>query len=248
MAGYRCHAARITSASSRSGRPPETSRRRSRRRAASAATARSPCALHCAITDGGICTTLPDLARFGQLYLDGGGGIVPAGLVERVTAADGELVEAFSGSPEAALHPGAMYHDLWWVIDPARDIFVALGIYGQMLLIHRSANAVVAKFSTQRYPSTCRLTISRSRRPSRFATPSWPGRPDGRQPGMIRGCPPPTRGWAEASLQPAPELGTGGTGLNDSLAPGQVRVDHHACPPPAFSDPVFQVRRHLLGL
>ncbi len=106
----------------------------------------------CAITDGGICTTLPDLARFGQLHLDGGGGIVPAGWVERVTATDGELVEAFSGSPEAALHPGAMYHDLWWVIDPARDIFVALGIYGQMLLIHRSANAVVAKCSTQRYP------------------------------------------------------------------------------------------------
>jgi CubicO group peptidase (beta-lactamase class C family) len=106
----------------------------------------------CAITDGGICATLPDLARFGQLYLDGGGSIVPLGWAERVTAADHELVEAFSGSPEAHPPPGGMYHDLWRVIDPARDIFVALGIYGQMLLIHRSANAVVAKFSMQRYP------------------------------------------------------------------------------------------------
>lgn len=35
----------------------------------------------CAITDGGICTTPRDLARFGQLYLDGGGGIVPPDLM-----------------------------------------------------------------------------------------------------------------------------------------------------------------------
>jgi len=69
-----------------------------------------------------------------------------------VTAADRDLAQAFSRSPEAALYPGAMYHDLWWVVEPARGIFAALGIYGQMLLIHRSANAVVAKFSTQRKP------------------------------------------------------------------------------------------------
>jgi CubicO group peptidase (beta-lactamase class C family) len=51
----------------------------------------------CAITDGGICTTLRDLARFAQLYLERGGGIVPDGWVERVTAADHELVHAFPG-------------------------------------------------------------------------------------------------------------------------------------------------------
>ncbi len=70
----------------------------------------------------------------------------------RVTAADGDLAEAFSAAPEAGLYPGAMYHDLWWVISPAREIFVALGIYGQMLLVHRTAGAVVAKFSTQPKP------------------------------------------------------------------------------------------------
>ena len=106
----------------------------------------------CAITDGGICTTLRDLARFGQLYLDGGGGIVPPGWAGRVTTADRELVEAFSAAPEAALYPGALYHDLWWVISPERGIFAALGIYGQMLLVHRTAGAVVAKFSTQLEP------------------------------------------------------------------------------------------------
>ena len=67
----------------------------------------------------------------------------------RVTTTDGDLAAAFSRVPEAALYPGALYRDLWWVISPSRGIFVALGIYGQMLLIHRSAAAVVAKFSTQ---------------------------------------------------------------------------------------------------
>jgi CubicO group peptidase (beta-lactamase class C family) len=103
----------------------------------------------CAITDGGMCTTLRDLARFGQLYVEDGRDVVPADWVGRLANPDPELVRAFSTAPEASLYPGAMYHDLWWVIDPARGVFVALGIYGQMLLIHRSAQAVVAKFSTQ---------------------------------------------------------------------------------------------------
>jgi len=106
----------------------------------------------CAITDGGICSTLRDLARFGQLYLDDGGGIVPPEWARRVTATDGDLAAVFSHTPEAALYPGALYHDLWWVINPGRGIFVALGIYGQMLLVHRTAAAVVAKFSTQPAP------------------------------------------------------------------------------------------------
>lgn len=105
----------------------------------------------CAITDGGICTTLRDLARFGKQYLDGGGPI-PGDWIRRVTSGDRELSDAFSSAPEAALYPGAYYHDLWWVISPAREIFVALGIYGQMLLVHRTARAVVAKFSTQPLP------------------------------------------------------------------------------------------------
>ena len=70
----------------------------------------------------------------------------------RVTATDSDLAAAFSRAPEAALYPGALYHDLWWVISPDRGIFVALGIYGQMLLVHHTAAAVVAKFSTQPAP------------------------------------------------------------------------------------------------
>ncbi|MBI3648273.1 MAG: serine hydrolase [Actinobacteria bacterium] len=107
----------------------------------------------CALADGGICTTLRDLARFGLLYLEegtiGGREVVPAEWIRRLGVPDPELVDAFTEAPEAALYPGAMYHDQWWVLDQARGIFAGLGIHGQMVLVHREANAVVAKLSTQ---------------------------------------------------------------------------------------------------
>lgn len=104
----------------------------------------------CAIADGGMCTTLRDLARFGQLHLDADGRVVPAAWADRICGPLPDLVQAFSGVPEAALYPGAMYHDLWWVVDPSRGIFAGIGIYGQLLLVHRSTGTVVVKFSTQR--------------------------------------------------------------------------------------------------
>jgi hypothetical protein len=107
----------------------------------------------CALADGGICTTLRDLARFGQMHLQGGElagqRVVPETWVERVRRPDPELIEAFEAAPEAAIYPGAMYHDKWWVLDPEQRIYTGFGIHGQQLLIHVPARTVVAKFSTQ---------------------------------------------------------------------------------------------------
>ena len=107
----------------------------------------------CAMEDGGICTTLGDLARFGQMQLDEGlapgGRVVPAEWVRGCTSPDPELLEAFAASPDSQDFPGAMYHNKWWVLDPDRGIHSGFGIYGQQVLIHPPARAVVAKFSTQ---------------------------------------------------------------------------------------------------
>ena len=57
------------------------------------------------VVEGGICTTLRDLARFGLLCLEdgrlGGEQIVPAEWVARVRVSDSELIEAFRASTDA---------------------------------------------------------------------------------------------------------------------------------------------------
>jgi CubicO group peptidase (beta-lactamase class C family) len=107
--------------------------------------------------DGGICATLRDLARFGQMHLREGSYngrlVVPASWVRSCLRADPVLVAEFAASEHAALAPGGMYHNYWWVLDPAGPVYTGLGIHGQQLLIHVPAGVVVAKLSTWPTPS-----------------------------------------------------------------------------------------------
>ena len=69
-----------------------------------------------AIVEGGICTTLRDLARFGLMCLEdgqvGGDQIVPADWIARVCVRDEELIAAYRASPDAdPEQPDAFYHD-----------------------------------------------------------------------------------------------------------------------------------------
>ena len=106
------------------------------------------------VVEGGICTTLRDFARFGQMCLhDGwaaGKQVVPARWLDRLRRRDNDLIDAYAGSPEYnPARPYAFYHDNWWITDAERGIYFASGMNGQQLLIHRPSNTVVAKFSTQ---------------------------------------------------------------------------------------------------
>jgi CubicO group peptidase (beta-lactamase class C family) len=110
---------------------------------------------HCGfpIVEGGICTTLRDVARFGLMCLEdgrvAGEQVVPEEWIARVRVEAPELVAAYEASDvvdEPA--PGAFYHDAWWVDDGPRGIYAGLGMNGQSLLIHRPARTVIAKFST----------------------------------------------------------------------------------------------------
>jgi CubicO group peptidase (beta-lactamase class C family) len=105
------------------------------------------------VVEGGICTTLRDLARFGLLCLEDGQidgeQLVPAEWIARVRVRDAELIEAFRSSASAQPeHPDAFYHDKWWVQDGPRGVYAALGMNGQSIFIHRPARIVIAKFST----------------------------------------------------------------------------------------------------
>jgi CubicO group peptidase (beta-lactamase class C family) len=106
-----------------------------------------------ALSDGGVCCTLRDLARFGRLMLDGGRRgrrqVVPAQWIRDTLTPDLDSVSAFTSSDEHEDFPaGSYYRNKWWVIDHAAPIYAGLGIHGQMLLVHGPARVVIAKLST----------------------------------------------------------------------------------------------------
>ena len=105
------------------------------------------------IVEGGVCTTLRDLARFGLMHLQDGEiearRVVPAEWVGRLLVHDAELVEAFGEDAGLGGPPGrAFYHDNWWIWDAERGIHAAVGMNGQCVFVHRPSETAIAKLST----------------------------------------------------------------------------------------------------
>jgi CubicO group peptidase (beta-lactamase class C family) len=103
--------------------------------------------------EGGICATVRDLARFGLMHLErgavGGAQVLPAEWTDRVLCAEPTLIAHYAASSSADPDmPNAYYHDCWWVWDPEKGRYAGHGINGQMVLIDRSTNTVIAMVST----------------------------------------------------------------------------------------------------
>jgi CubicO group peptidase (beta-lactamase class C family) len=96
--------------------------------------------------EGGICTTLRDLARVGLQYLED--GAVPASWRARLRRTDPDLISGFEADEVRERFPARLYHDCWWVSDAEAGIYSGYGILGQSLFIHHPTNTVIARFST----------------------------------------------------------------------------------------------------
>ena len=111
-----------------------------------------------AVHDGGLCATARDVARFGQMLLDGGlvpdgaGGVrrvVPPQWLRRAWAVDSDTRAAFAASPAEWAFPGGWYrHQFWFRPGDYGDVLLGLGIHGQMLHVSRRTNTVGVKFSS----------------------------------------------------------------------------------------------------
>ena len=105
---------------------------------------------------GGMCTTLPDLARVGQLIVEcgswAGREIVPSAWIDDITHngdpeawAAGSFVPYFPGIP---MH----YRSKWYVHRGPAPLLMGFGIHGQFLFVDRQRQIVIAKFSSQDFP------------------------------------------------------------------------------------------------
>ncbi|MER6008924.1 serine hydrolase [Nonomuraea angiospora] len=108
-----------------------------------------------ALADVGVSCTLRDLARLGEAMRRNGdvNGVeaIPRTWVTDTLVPDAGQRAAFTEYGARYLpDPGAYYRNQWWVAEsgPQGAIYLALGIHGQLLLVHEPAEVVVAKFST----------------------------------------------------------------------------------------------------
>jgi len=105
------------------------------------------------MADGGICASLRDVARFGQLFLQrglvNGRDIVPAAWIEDTIQGAPDGAGAFRSGDNPPGYPAAAhYRNCWWVRDPSLPFYHASGINGQHVYVHVPAQTVVVKLST----------------------------------------------------------------------------------------------------
>lgn len=109
-----------------------------------------------AVATGGMNSTVRDLALFGTLIVNrgkiDGKQIIPQSWVDetiKITQADKERYLKNDVYVPAKM-PWIAYKNYWWILDETKGEYCALGIHGQVLYINRSANLVIAYFSSQR--------------------------------------------------------------------------------------------------
>jgi len=102
-----------------------------------------------ALADGGFNATLRDYARFGDMMLNsgqaGGRQVVPEDWINGIVG--GGDPDKF-GSPYTNLSPKGAYRRFWWAHDAEKEIFMARGVFGQLIYIDRSSELLVVKLSS----------------------------------------------------------------------------------------------------
>ena len=101
------------------------------------------------IAGGGLSAGLRDLARVGQLALDGGRingrQIVPEAAIERIRRGGDKRAFAKAGY---RLLEGWSYRGMWWVTHNEHGAFMARGIHGQAIYVDPAAEMVIARFAS----------------------------------------------------------------------------------------------------
>ena len=105
---------------------------------------------------GGVSMTTRDLARLGQLVLDGGRArdgtqVVPEGWIADMRA-NGDR-QAWTASNFADMFANGRYRSCWYDVGDGRGTLAAVGIHGQWLWADPASRVVIAKTASRPDPS-----------------------------------------------------------------------------------------------
>ncbi len=110
---------------------------------------------------GGICVSLRDLARFGELARQQGSAngkqIVPGSWINDMWK-NGDAA-AWQRGDMTNLFPKGRYRSQWYVSDDKASALCAIGIHGQWIYIAPKAELVIVKQSSQKLPSDIRSDL-----------------------------------------------------------------------------------------
>jgi len=154
-----------------------------------------------AVHDGGMCATARDLARFGQMLLDGGSvpdegdgkrTVIGSRWLREAWAVDADARSVFVASPAEVSMPGGWYRNQFWFRPgPYGDVLLCLGIYGQLVHVTRRTRTVCVKLSSWPTPQNPGYSQNTLRAFDAIAG-ALAGRPSAgdnpRQPGVIAGA------------------------------------------------------------
>ncbi len=101
------------------------------------------------LAGGGLSAGLRDMARFGQMILDGGvwhgQRILPQAAIADIRKGGSTQAFAKSGHPKLK---GWSYRDLWWITENSDGAFAARGVHGQTIYIDPKADMVIVRFAS----------------------------------------------------------------------------------------------------
>lgn len=106
-----------------------------------------------AIHDGGISAVARDMARFGQMLLDGGTAkgqqVVPVDWLLDAHNPGKDVREAFARTDNDSVMPGGWYRNQFWFVPNGHGTaLVCLGIHGQMVYVNHATQTVGVKLSS----------------------------------------------------------------------------------------------------
>jgi len=103
---------------------------------------------------GGICATIRDLARFGEMMrnngISNGKQVVPGWWIDDIRK-NGKA-EAWSRGELVVVFPHGNYRSKWYTVDRDRAAFAAVGIHGQWIYVDPAAETVIVRVSSQPLP------------------------------------------------------------------------------------------------